>query len=115
MNITPDDVEVLRAIATRGGRDVRFSTVRLETGYSRPKMRYRWSKLDGDYLITDHVGDPGHVERTATLTTRARDILDDLPDEDECAEGDGEPTVEDLQERVETLETRVELLTSQHS
>lgn len=114
MNLDEDDIEVLRAVEARGGRDVLFSTVRSQTGFTRSKSRSRWDKLvDNGYLLQRYTGEEGESERTATLTDRARQHLSNLSGDEEG--DDEELTRDELEAKVERLERRLDVLTTTQS
>lgn len=114
MTIDEDDIEILSAVRQHGGRDVLFSQVRAQTGFTRQKSRSRWSKLvDNGYIISRYSGEEGESERTATLSNRGRqalDALDNGPGDEDSK--DEEISREELQEKVERLERRLNVLTS---
>jgi len=114
-SIDDDDLAFLRAVSARGG-SATTSDIRVETGFSSGKTRYRFDKLSGYGLITvsyaDSSNGSGAAPRVAELTEDGQQVVRrrglDRDDEDDTLAA----RVERIEERQERVENQLDVLTT---
>jgi DNA-binding Lrp family transcriptional regulator len=116
VTIDDSDLEFLRAVSSRGV-EATTSDIRVETGFSRGKTRYRFDKLENLGLISisyaDESSGAGAAPRVAELTDTGTQLVRrrgiEKPDRED---GTLAERIEALEERLERVENRLEVLVS---